>query len=232
MMLTAGRTSRSSRSFGLGQVIEPYYVLQDAGTEVVVVSLLGGDPPFRGSRIRSARSVAAFERFRGDRQARDAISDTLTFAQIFPEDFDGGVCIGALERPAGDDDAVAALRLVAALLASGKPVAVVPRDLLEPQAPLKGALITGDQARSPRLAAQALLAALDVSIHRTFDRRWGMVARNRDGVRSGGRDVPGKGSRELISNNSEAYEAAGARVTTNHIRSLAGRPRSWKAGAQ
>lgn len=84
MMLTAGRRSRSSRSLGLDQIIEPYYVLQDAGTEVVVVSLLGGDPPFRGSRIRSARAIAALERFRGDRRARDAISDTLTFAQIFP----------------------------------------------------------------------------------------------------------------------------------------------------
>lgn len=162
MMLTAGRRSRSSRLLGLDQVIEPYYVLQDAGTEVVVVSLLGGDPPFRGSRIRSARAIAALERFRGDRRARDAISDTLTFAQIFPEDFDGGVCIGALERQAGGDDAVAALRLVTALLASGKPAAVVPRDLFEPQAPLEGVLITGDQSRSPGLAAKALLAALDV----------------------------------------------------------------------
>jgi len=162
MMLTEGRGRRSSRLLGLGQVIEPYYVLQDAGTEVVVVSLLGGDPPFRGSRIRSARAIAALERFRGDRQARDAISDTLTFAQIFPEDFDGGVCIGALERQDRGDDAAAALRLVTALLASGKPAAVVPSDLFEPHAPREGVLIAGDQARSPRVAAKALLAALDV----------------------------------------------------------------------
>jgi hypothetical protein len=161
MMLTAGRGSRSSRPLGLHHVIEPYYVLQDAGTEVVVVSLLGGDPPFRGSRTWSAQAITALERFRGDRQARDAISDTLAFAQIFPEDFDGGICIGALERQAEGDDAVAALRLVTALLASGKRVAVVPGDLFAPQAPLEGVPTTGDQVRSPRLAAKALLAALD-----------------------------------------------------------------------
>ena len=161
LMLMAGRRRRRPRSIGLDQVVEPYYVLQDAGAEVVVVSGLGGDPPFRRPHRRSARAVAALERFRGDRQARDAISDTLAFAQIFPEDFDGGVCIGALEERAGNDDAVACLQLMTALLASGKPAAIVPSDLFEPQAPLDGLLITGDRARSPRLAAKALLAALD-----------------------------------------------------------------------
>jgi hypothetical protein len=160
MMLTAGDISRPPESLGLPQVVDPYYLLQDAGNEVVVGSNLGGDPPFRGSRGQAATAVAALERFRGDRLARDAISDTLTFAQIFPEDFDGGVCIGALERQAGGDDAMAALRLVTALLASGKPAAVVPSDIFGPQAPLEGILITGDRARSPRLAAKALLAAL------------------------------------------------------------------------
>jgi len=161
LMLMAGRRHRRSRSIGLDQVVEPYYVLRDAGAEVVVGSSLGGDPPFRGQHRRSARAVAVLERFRGDRQARDAISDTLAFAQIFPEDFDGGVCVGALEEQAGGDDAAACLHLITALLASGKPAAIVPSNLLGPQAPLEGLLITGDQARSPRLAAKALLAALD-----------------------------------------------------------------------
>jgi hypothetical protein len=83
------------------------------------------------------------------------------FAQIYPEDFDGGICIGVLEGRTASDDEVAALSLVTALLAAGKPAAIVPSDLFEPQAPLEGLLITGDQARSPLLAAKALLAALE-----------------------------------------------------------------------
>jgi putative intracellular protease/amidase len=162
MMLRAGDGDRPSRPLGLDQVVEPYYLLHDAGAEVVVVSVLGGDPPFRGSRKRSARAIAVLQRFYDDRRARDAISDTLKVAEIYPEDFDGGICIGALEEQAASDDSAAALNLVTALLAAGKPVAVVPSNLLlAPQRPLEGLLIIGDQARSPRLAAKALLAALD-----------------------------------------------------------------------
>jgi putative intracellular protease/amidase len=161
MLLTAGRGDRPDRPLDLDQIVEPYYILQDAGAEVVVVSIMGGDPPIHGARKRSARTIAALERFNGDRRARDAISDTLKFAQVFPEDFDGGIWIGALERQAASDDAAAAFSLVAALLAAGKPAAVVPSDLLAAQGPLEGLLIIGDQARSPPLAAKALLAALD-----------------------------------------------------------------------
>ena len=162
MMLTAGRAEPPSRPLGLDQVVEPYYLLHDAGAEVVVVSVLGGAPPFRGVRERSARAIAVLQRFHDDRRARDAISDTLKFAQIYSEDFDGGICIGALEEQAASDDAVGAQNLITALLAAGKPAAVVPSDLLlAPQGPLEGLLIIGDQARSPPLAARALLAAVN-----------------------------------------------------------------------
>jgi putative intracellular protease/amidase len=160
MLLTAGRGDRPTRSFGLDEVVEPYYSLQDAGAEVVVCSNLGGDPPIRVARQRSARANAALQRFRGDRRARDAISDTLMFAQVFPEDFDGGLWIGALEKPAATDASAAALALVTALLAAGKPTAVVPGDLLAAHRPLAGPLIIGRQVRSSLVAAKALLAAL------------------------------------------------------------------------
>lgn len=162
MMLTAGVWNRPSRPLGLDQVVEPYYLLHDAGAEVLIVSVQGGDPPFRGARKRSARAIVALQRFYDDRRARDAISDTLKFAQVYPEDFDGGICIGALEGTADSPEAAVALHLVTALLAAGKPVAIVPSDLLlAPLEPLEGLLIIGDQARSPTRAAKALLAALD-----------------------------------------------------------------------
>jgi len=163
MMLRAERGSRPSRSLGLDQVVEPYYLLHDAGTEVVVVSVLGGHPPFLGGRRRSTRATAVLRRFRNDHSARDAISDTLKFAQICPEDFDGGICIGALEEQAGGDDPAGAQNLITALLVAGKPVAVVPSDLLpSSQRPMDGILIIGDQARSPARAARALLASLEL----------------------------------------------------------------------
>jgi hypothetical protein len=162
MMLTAGPGNRPRRPLGLAQVVEPYYLVHDAGAEVVVASALGGDPPFRGAPRRSAHAIAVLQRFHDDRRARDAISDTLKFAQIYPEDFGGGICIGALEDRAASGDVAAVLNLVTALLAAGKPVAIVPSGLpLAPRGPLDGLLITGDQARSPPLAARALLAALD-----------------------------------------------------------------------
>lgn len=163
MILTAGRAEPPSRPLGLDQVVEPYYLLHDAKAEVVIVSGLGGHPPFHGARRRSARAAAVLRRFQDDRRARDAISDTLEFAQICPEDFDGGICIAALEAQDAPDDTSAALGLITALLAAGKCVAVVPSDILPPsQRSLEGLLIIGDQARSPADAAKALLAALDL----------------------------------------------------------------------
>lgn len=158
MLLTSGPEERPSETVGLDQVVESYYLLQDAGAEVVVASKLGGAPHVRGARRRSA--AAAGRRFQDDQRARDVISDTLTFDQIYAEDFDGGVCLGALEEQAGSEDAPAAFNLVKALLTGGKPVVVVPRELLAQPTPLEGLLIVGDQVRSPAFAAKALLAAL------------------------------------------------------------------------
>jgi len=114
-------------------------------------------------RHSSTCATAVLRRFRNDHSARDAISDTLKFAQICPEDFDGGICIGALEEQAGGDDPAGAQNLITALLVAGKPVAVVPSDLLpSSQRPMDGILIIGDQARSPARAARALLASLEL----------------------------------------------------------------------
>ena len=164
MMLTAVPQDCPSRPLGLDQVVEPYYLLRDAGAEIVVVSVLGGHPLFRGARRRSSRAAAVLQRFQNDRKARDAVSDTLTFAQICPDDMDGGFCIGALENSGTPDDISSALDLITALLAAGKPVAVVPKDLLPASlGPMEGLLIIGDQVQSPPRAAKALLAALNAN---------------------------------------------------------------------
>jgi hypothetical protein len=161
MILTGGSEGPSSRSLSLDQVIEAYYLLRDSGTEVVIASSQGENPPIRGGRERSTQAPASIQRFQSDRSARDAISDTLKIEQIYPEDFDGAICIGVLEAPADTADTEVVFALLKTLLAAGKPVAIVPSEVeFAPQGSFEGLLITGDKIRAPSLAAKAILAAL------------------------------------------------------------------------
>ena len=161
MMLTRGQDNTSGRQIGLDQVVALYYLLHDDGIEVVVVSFLGGSPLIRCSRNRS-EGATVLQRFHDDRWARDAFSDTLRFAQIYPDDFDAGICVGVLEETAESDDLAAACNLIDALLLAAKPVVVIPSDLCQPPpGPGEGLLITGAPACSPRIAAMALLTALE-----------------------------------------------------------------------
>jgi hypothetical protein len=163
IILAAGSERPSSRSLSLDQIIEAYYVLQDSGVEVVIASSHGQNPPIGGARERlTQQAAAAVRRFQSDRNARDAISDTLKIDQIYPEDFDGAICIGILEEPPGTVDADSVPALLKALLGAGKPVAIVPSEVeLAPHASFAGLLITGDKIRAPSLAAKTILAALN-----------------------------------------------------------------------
>ena len=161
MILTAGSGERASRSLSFDQVIEAYCLLQDSGMEVVIASSQGGNPPFRGARKRSKQTTAPNQSFQSERSARDAISDTLKLEQIYTEEFDAAICIGVLEHPAHIADAEAAHSLLMALLAEGKPVAIVPGELeFAPRGSFECLLITGAEIRAPSLAAKAILAAL------------------------------------------------------------------------
>jgi len=161
MMLTAGTEEHSSRSLRLDQVIEAYCLLQVSGSEVVIASYQGGNPPIQGERERSMQATFPNQRFLGDRSARDALSDTLKLEQIYPEEFDAVICIGVLEHPAHFADTEAAQSLLKALLAAGKPVAIVPSEVeFAPRGSFEGLLIAGAAIRSPSLAAKAILAAL------------------------------------------------------------------------
>jgi len=161
MILTAGSGERASRSLSFERVIEAYCLLRDSGLEVVIASPQGGNPPIRGSRERSTQTTSPNQRFESARHARDAISDTLKLEQIYPEEFDAAICIGVLEHPADIAGVEAAHSLLKALLAAGKPVAIVPSEFeFAPRGSFEGLLITGAEIRAPSLAAKAILAAL------------------------------------------------------------------------
>jgi hypothetical protein len=144
--------------------LEPYYLFQDAGAEVVLASLKGGDPLMRTASGERTGATAVMRRFQDDHAAREALIDTLGLDQVDPSDFDGAYCLGVsggvwpphIDNPAG--------AMIGQLLAAGKPVAVAPSRLnLEPQGAGEGLLIAGDRAAAPILAAKALLGALGLS---------------------------------------------------------------------
>ena len=107
------------------------------------------------------RAASPIQGFQSDRSARDAIGDTLKLEQIYPEEFDAAICIGILEGSSHFADTEVVHSLLKALLAAGKPVAIVPTELeFAPRGSFEGLLITGAEIRAPSLAAKAILAAL------------------------------------------------------------------------
>lgn len=141
--------------------LEPYYLFLDAGAEIVLASLSGGDPAMRTASGQRRDATAIMRRFQSDQVARDALTDTLRLDQVDPADFDGAFCIGVsggvwpphVDNPAG--------AMVGQLLAAGKPVAVIPSQLdLDPLGTGAGLLIAGDKATASDQAAHALLAVV------------------------------------------------------------------------
>ena len=141
--------------------LAPYYLFIDAGADVVLASPLGGDPAMRNAAGKRTDTSAMMLRFQQDQTARDGLTDTLALCQVDPEDFDGAFCLGVTGGVWPPNIANPAGAMVGALLAAGKPVAVVPAELnLDPDGTGDGLLITGDRGEAPTLAARALLGSL------------------------------------------------------------------------
>jgi len=131
----------------IGQVIEPYYLFRDRGTEVVFASPAGGAPV---STAAGQERATAVRRLRDDHLAREALADTLSLDQVSAADFQAAFCIGPSEQLGAGGDHPTSL-VIAQLLDAGKPVA-----MLSDSGGVR-LLITGD---APGPAARALLGAL------------------------------------------------------------------------
>jgi hypothetical protein len=161
LILISEPQGRKSRPPSVDQIIEAYYLLQDAGAEVVIASQ-GDRSSSRRERNRSTESASLVRRFQKDRSARDAISDTLKVEQIYPEDFDGAICMGAVDAGIHSADAEIVFSLLKSLLAAGKPVAIVSSEIkFARHRSLEGVLISGDKVRAPYVAAKTILDALN-----------------------------------------------------------------------
>lgn len=158
MILIPDRAAANRPVLRIERIAEPYYLFRDAGAEVVLASPGGGFPWLGLASDDPDEAPPSLVRFRGDGEAREALTDTLGLDQIFAGDFDAALCIGS---PGKIWDGTPAGGLLAAFLTAAKPVAVIPSDLdLAPHGTGSGLLITGDSAQTPALAAQALLGTL------------------------------------------------------------------------
>lgn len=111
--------------FWLEEFAAPYYVFRDAGADTTLASPAGGQPPLDPKSDDPDAQTGATRRFRDDKEARDALANTLKLSKISPEDFDavfypGGH--GPLWDLSEDKHSIA---LIENFYNAGKPVAAV-----------------------------------------------------------------------------------------------------------
>ncbi|APG89188.1 transporter (plasmid) [Sinorhizobium americanum CCGM7] len=158
ILIVEGEDGAANPEVDLARIATPYYAFKNFGSEVVMATLLGG-PPLVVDGMRDAEMVEeSVRRFKGDRDAREELADTLALDQIVVDDFAAAFCIGLSGRIWTDaNDGVAAL--VRTFLGTGRPVALVPGKhlLVAPEGAGNGLLILGDNDDSPLCAARALI---------------------------------------------------------------------------
>lgn len=113
------------------QVVQAIYAIHDGGSEAVLASPGGGSPWTRRQSEASDLRGAVAARFRADRNTRDALADTLSFDQVFAEDFDGALCIGQSTVLLRTDHEDQLDTIITDLLADGKSIIII-RHAIEP----------------------------------------------------------------------------------------------------
>jgi putative intracellular protease/amidase len=109
----------------LEEFAAPYYLFKDVGAEITLASPKGGQPPLDPKSDDPASQTSVIQRFKNDKEAQQALENTVKLSHIKAEDYDavfypGGH--GPLWDLSEDRDSIA---LIEALYAAGKPVAAV-----------------------------------------------------------------------------------------------------------
>jgi hypothetical protein len=133
----------------------------------VVIAASGGGSAGEATRAGSSGDETAapdaIRRFTADRQTRDVMNDLLDLASVCAGDFDAALCFGLLRFDGNPGVKDQAGLLVARLLATARPVALIaPVHTYAPLDAGNGLLIFGTGNDAPRLAANALLGAIAV----------------------------------------------------------------------
>ncbi|MBC7281315.1 type 1 glutamine amidotransferase domain-containing protein [Hoeflea sp.] len=111
--------------FWLEEFAAPYYVLKDAGADVVLASPKGGQPPIDPKSDADDAQTDATKRFKADAAAQQALAQTTNLSEVDANGFDaifypGGH--GPLWDLANDADSK---RLIEAFAGSDRPVGAV-----------------------------------------------------------------------------------------------------------
>jgi len=111
--------------FWLEEFAAPYFVLKDAGVEVILASPKGGQPPIDPKSDQPDFQTDDTRRFENDGNAKQQLANTVKLESIREEDFDAVFYPGG-HGPLWDlTDNADSLRLIETLFADGRPVATV-----------------------------------------------------------------------------------------------------------
>jgi putative intracellular protease/amidase len=110
---------------GLQTFAAPYYVLTDAGVEVVVTSVRGGEPPIDPLSFGEGVETVALQRLTADTVAMELFRHSRPLSSVSAEDYDGLFIAGGHGGMWDLADNATVAKLLAAALDAGKPVAAV-----------------------------------------------------------------------------------------------------------
>jgi putative intracellular protease/amidase len=151
--------------FWLEELASPYYLLKDAGVEVMLASPRGGLPPLDPKSNEADFQTTATQRFADDQAAQHQLANTAQLATMKVADFDaifypGGH--GPLWDLHNDTDSIA---LIEDFIANGKPVAAVchaPAVLLKARDQSGEPLINGKKVTGFSNSEEAAVALTDI----------------------------------------------------------------------
>ncbi len=158
-------SSGAKTGFWLEEFAAPYYVFQDAGAQITLVSPAGGQPPLDPKSDEEGFQTDATRRFKADDAAQVALAHTGKLAEVNAAEFDavfypGGH--GPLWDLAEDRHSIA---LIEALLAAGKPVAAVchaPAVLRHPKLSDGLSVVSGKQVTGFTNSEEAAVGLTDI----------------------------------------------------------------------
>lgn len=128
MVLTShdklGNTGEKT-GFWLEELAAPYYVMKDAGAEVILASPKGGQPPLDPKSSQPEFQTDATRRFEQDAEANNQLANTVKLADIQTSDFDAVFYPGG-HGPLWDlVDNKHSIAIIESFVLANKPVAVV-----------------------------------------------------------------------------------------------------------
>lgn len=128
MVLTShselGNTGHKT-GFWIEEFVAPYYILKDAGVDVILASPKGGQPPIDPKSAEPSNQTEATRRFDKDQELQQLLANTRKLSEVNADDFDAVFYPGG-HGPLWDlnKDQVS-IRLIESFWKNNKPVAAV-----------------------------------------------------------------------------------------------------------